>query len=221
MRSFDLRRWVQRWNGGVTAQPPRCVWLTLDDGPDPVLTERILRVLDRHRVKATFFMIGKKVEAHGSVARRVFEAGHRIGNHTYSHRRLTELAAPDVREEIQRADGLLADYSRNDKIFRPPYGALNATVEAVAAGLGHQTILWDVDATDWDPPFQPKGWIRKCVWQIENGDGGIVLTHDNLKTTAEYYDLFIRRIKAIGSITFGDPALLSVPGSRTAADRPA
>ena len=83
-------------------QPPKHVWLTLDDGPDPVHSERILRVLDHHGIKAVFFVIGNRVAAHAATLRRTFEAGHLVANHTLTHRRLTELSDAEVLREIAR-----------------------------------------------------------------------------------------------------------------------
>jgi len=205
---LDPRSWLRRLWPGAAPEVQRSIWLTLDDGPDPVLTDRILRILDRHRVSATFFMIGSKVEAHEDVVRRVFAAGHRIGNHTHTHRNLSELTLPEMREEIEQAEARLAPYVVGQKLFRPPYGASNAGTDRIAAQLGYRTVLWNVDPTDWDPQSQPKAWIGSAVRQVKDNRACVVLTHENQETTADYYDLFIRRLKAIGSIRFEPPSTL-------------
>jgi len=202
------RSWVRRLWPGIMPKATRSIWLTLDDGPDPVHTDRILRVLDQQQVKATFFMIGSKVEAHEGVVRRVFAAGHRIGNHTHTHRKLSELTLPEIRAEIEKADERIAPYVVGEKLFRPPYGASNAGIANVAAQLGYRTVLWNVDPTDWDPQYQPKTWISDAVRQVKDNRASVVLTHENQKTTADNYDLFIRSLKAIGSIRFEPPATL-------------
>jgi len=206
MTRLGLRSWTRKLRGGT--QPPRSLWLTLDDGPHPALTDRILRVLDLHRVSATFFMVGSKAAVHQETVRRVFAAGHRIGNHTHTHRRLSELTEPEIREELMTAHEHIAPYVVGQKLFRPPYGARNTCVDDVAAQLGYRTVLWNVDPTDWDVQCQPSAWIGNAVRQVEERRGSVVLTHDNLETTAEHYDLFIRKLKAIGSIRFEPPSSL-------------
>ncbi|WP_051371524.1 polysaccharide deacetylase family protein [Mesorhizobium loti] len=187
---------------------PRRVWLTLDDGPDPINTEKILKVLDRHRIKAAFFMIGEKVAAQPAVVQRVFDAGHRIGNHTFSHRRLTELTAAEIRDEIETTAKLISAFTRDEKIFRPPFGAIDQTVCAIADDLGHRTVLWNVDPTDWDLQCQPKGWIDKALHATHKREASVILAHDDRRTTAENFDLFIRRLKKSGRIAFENPATL-------------
>ena len=192
---------------------PRRVWLTLDDGPEPVHTEQIVRALDRHRIKATFFVIGQKAATHPTIVQRVFDAGHRIGNHTFSHRRMTELTPTEVREEIESTSRLIAAFTPGQKIFRPPFGALSPTVSQIADELGHRTVLWDVDPNDWDPQRQPKGWIKAALHEMRQKQDCIILTHDDRRTTAENFDLFISLLKKSGPITFEDPATLCATGS--------
>ncbi|ESZ09351.1 polysaccharide deacetylase family protein [Mesorhizobium sp. M1060] len=187
---------------------PKRVWLTLDDGPEPGHTEQILKVLDLHRIKATFFVIGEKVAAHPAIVQRVFDAGHRIGNHTFSHRRLTELKPAEVRQEIESTGSLISAFTPGGKIFRPPFGALSRVVSEIADELGHRTLLWDVDPNDWDPHRQPKGWIRSALREVRAKRDCVILTHDSLPTTAENFDLFITLLKKAGPITFEDPATL-------------
>ncbi|MEP6563488.1 MAG: polysaccharide deacetylase family protein [Mesorhizobium sp.] len=187
---------------------PKRIWLTLDDGPHPVHTEQILRVLDRHRIKATFFVIGEKVADQDAMVRRAFDAGHRIGNHSFTHRRMTELSPPEIRDEIEKTDQLISRYTNGQKIFRPPFGAHDAKVDAIVDALGHRIVMWHVDPTDWDPRHQPKAWIGRALHEMGDKPDCVILNHDDRATTAAHYDLFIERIKRTGSVNFEHPDTL-------------
>ena len=184
------------------------VWLTLDDGPHPTRTVKILTALKKHNIRAIFFVVGKNVSAYPDVVKRAFDAGHRIGNHSYTHPDLTRLSETKIRSELQRTDDLISKYAGQDKIFRPPYGAHNRTVDSVAASLGYRIILWSVDTVDWSPRYQPDRWVQHGVDQIRARSTSVVLGHDIHKTTADNYDLFITRIKGIGGVTLQPPSTL-------------
>ncbi|MBN9254667.1 MULTISPECIES: polysaccharide deacetylase family protein [unclassified Mesorhizobium] len=194
-------------------QPPKHVWLTLDDGPDPVHSERILRVLDHHGIKAVFFVIGNRVAAHAATLRRTFEAGHLVANHTLTHRRLTELSDAEVLREIETTDQLIAEHGGGQKWLRPPFGACDDRVVRLARKLGHRTVLWDVDPNDWDPRHQPKAWIDRALREMRHKADCVILAHDDRPTTAEHFDLFLRRLKGSGKVVFQDPATLEQAGA--------
>lgn len=194
-------------------QPPKHVWLTLDDGPDPVHSERILRVLDHHGIKAVFFVIGNRVAAHAATLRRTFQAGHLVANHTLTHRRLTDLSDAEVLLEIKATDQLIAEHGVGQKWLRPPYGACDDRVVGLAQKLGHRTVLWDVDPNDWDPRQQPKAWIDRALHEMTHKADCVILAHDDRPTTAEHFDLFIRKLKGSGRVVFQDPATLEQAGA--------
>ncbi|MGE0405291.1 MAG: polysaccharide deacetylase family protein [Candidatus Korobacteraceae bacterium] len=103
--------------------PSRRLALTFDDGPSDPCTLRLLEVLARHEVRATFFMIGRAVEHHPEIARAVASAGHSIGNHTFTHSLLTLLPATRICAEIEGCDRVLREIiGRPSVLFRPPYG---------------------------------------------------------------------------------------------------
>src|SRR5688500_15727635 len=83
---------------------------TVDEGPLPTHTNKILDVLDSHKIKATFFVLGTNVANHAALVKKAFDAGHQIGNHTYTHRDLTTLSAADIKEEIERTERLIRNY---------------------------------------------------------------------------------------------------------------
>lgn len=180
----------------------RSVWLTFDDGPNPGTTTKVLDVLSKHGITAVFFIIGKHAALHPEVVKRIAREGHRIGNHTYGHPKLTTLTATRVKSELVRTEQLIKPYMTGRKLFRPPYGAHNAAVDDVVARLGYRTIIWNVDTVDWNKAYQPAKWVQHGLNQVKARSDSVVLNHDIWKTTADNLDLFIRRIKALGNVRF-------------------
>jgi len=127
----------------------KLVCLTFDDGPDATYTPAVLDVLKQKNVKATFFLIGKRVEEYPEIAKRIADEGHLIGNHTYSHANLDE-ASPEVEQEISRAEAAFKPlgFSGNG-LFRPAYGAANPSLVEQVANMGYKVAMWSVDTLDW------------------------------------------------------------------------
>lgn len=190
------------------AATARDVWLTFDDGPDPATTPKVLAALARADLKATFFMLGVNVEAQPRLVEQVFESGHRIGNHSYSHPHLTELPEVEIHEEIARTDSLLAPYLGPDKLFRPPYGHTNRLVEKVAAELGYRQVLWTVDPRDWDKDYKPRKWMDFGISQMKARSSCVVLLHDIQPTTSSEVTAFIAMIRQLAGATFRAPSTL-------------
>ncbi|MGE5587666.1 MAG: polysaccharide deacetylase family protein [Clostridia bacterium] len=149
--------------------------LTFDDGPDAVYTKKILSVLDRYGVKATFFLIGSQVERHPAVVREVAAAGHELGNHGYSHSRLTTLPPEAVRREISKTqEAVKAAANVTPKWFRPAYGSYDEEIRRIAKDEGATTVLWTLNPDDWQNPGQ-----SAIVQRVTSAaaDGAIVLLH--------------------------------------------
>ena len=132
---------VQRilWSGSGDG-----VALTFDDGPDAELTPRVLDALERHGIRATFMVIGMRAAAAPDLVKRAVDAGHEIGNHTWSHHSLATLDAAQVREELTRTTELLGRIvpDADVRLFRPPRGILTGAAAQAAAELGHDVLLW-------------------------------------------------------------------------------
>ncbi|MGO7171151.1 polysaccharide deacetylase family protein [Rhizobium leguminosarum] len=192
-----------------TTSATKHVWLTFDDGPHPTCTEKALSILDKHKIKATFFVVGSNASRYGSILSRAFKAGHQIANHSFSHRDLTRLTENEIKKEIEDTHNLIRNYLGGDWMFRPPYGAHNALVDGVSRDLGYRTVLWSVDTLDWDRRYQPDRWAQHGVDQIRARDTSTVLMHDIHATTVDNLDMFITRIKALGNVVFegSSPAL--------------
>jgi peptidoglycan-N-acetylglucosamine deacetylase len=155
---------------------PRTIALTFDDGPNPAITPALLELLDRHSVRATFFLIGAHVRACRELARAIADGGHTIGNHTDTHPALPLLSARRISEELARCDDAISSATqRRARWMRPPYGfrspLLNGIVaERKAAGV----VMWSRLARDWKP--QPAEPVVQRLRRVVGGD--IVLLHD-------------------------------------------
>jgi peptidoglycan-N-acetylglucosamine deacetylase len=183
---------------GSTSQPKAgIVRLTFDDGPVRPNTPRVLNVLSKHRVKATFFVIGQRARRHPGLVKREYREGHSVQNHTYTHPDLTTLGPVETRRELRatnraiKAAGVPRPYR-----FRPPYGATNARVRSAGASLGLIQTLWNVDPHDWANP--PASVIcRRVVSNVS--PGSTVLLHDGTGTnTVEALPCIIKRLRAQG-----------------------
>jgi peptidoglycan/xylan/chitin deacetylase (PgdA/CDA1 family) len=150
--------------------------LTFDDGPSTRYTAEILDILREYDVKATFFVIGKNVEAHPDLLRRTVAEGHEIGNHTYSHPHLKTIDEARLSEEVARSATLLREVAGiRTSLFRPPEGIITPAVAAAAEKGGYRTVLWSIDTLDWALNPAPK--IVQTI-KREASDGDIVLFHD-------------------------------------------
>jgi peptidoglycan/xylan/chitin deacetylase (PgdA/CDA1 family) len=126
--------------------------LTFDDGPAED-TAALLDVLARHRVTATFFLVGERVAQHRALVERLLGEGHALGNHSWDHPDLRLLPLDAVRSQLNRtSDAIEAVTGVRPSIFRPPYGHTSEPIEALARSLGMRTVLWDVVTYDWTCP---------------------------------------------------------------------
>jgi len=158
--------------------PEKVVALTFDDGPHPQHTPRVLDVLERYRVRATFFMMGRNVERYPTVARAVLDRGHEIGNHSYSHPRLVFMSPRRVRDEIERTDELLRSIGVSGEIhFRPPHAAKLVVLPYVLVQMNRLSVLGDVDPEEWKGP--PAAIMTESILR-QVRPGSIIGLHDPL-----------------------------------------
>jgi peptidoglycan/xylan/chitin deacetylase (PgdA/CDA1 family) len=150
--------------------------LTYDDGPNDPYTLRLLEVLAKHEVKATFFLIGRYVQQRPDLVIEIAKAGHVIGNHTFSHPVLTFKSTSEVRGELLHCQSILHDViGKHSNLFRPPFGGRRPAVLSIARELGLEPVMWNVTGFDWTAP--PSAMIEKKVSrQIRGGD--VILLHD-------------------------------------------
>lgn len=159
---------------GRTSQ--KFVALTVDDGPYPQATERILDVLREKEVRATFFVLGKSAEEYPALVERTAQEGHEIATHGYSHRNMARLSAEECRREWERTEKVLSARGiAKPTLFRPPSGAYGDTLVRTARACGYRVILWDVDPRDWEGASTDT-IVTRITEQVK--PGSIILLHD-------------------------------------------
>jgi peptidoglycan/xylan/chitin deacetylase (PgdA/CDA1 family) len=150
--------------------------LTYDDGPNDPHTLRLLEVMAKHGVRATFFMIGRYVRQRPDIARAVAQAGHVIGNHTFTHPLLIFESKGQTRTQLSDCRSALHDaIGEHSKLFRPPFGGRRPATIRIARELGLQTAMWNVTGYDWSAP--PAAVIEKKIARQMRG-GDVILLHD-------------------------------------------
>jgi peptidoglycan/xylan/chitin deacetylase (PgdA/CDA1 family) len=136
----------------VAGPEPKEIALTYDDGPNDGATERLLEVLARHEVHATFFLIGGFVRQRPALTRAIAAAGHLIGNHTMTHPWLSWQSSARIRQELSGCNAVLEDVLGSAvRFFRPPHGARRPIVIRTARDLGLTPVQWNITASDWNP----------------------------------------------------------------------
>jgi peptidoglycan/xylan/chitin deacetylase (PgdA/CDA1 family) len=168
-------QWYGRTFTGL-ARGTRQLALTYDDGPNDPHTLRLLEVLAGHEVRATFFLIGRYVRQRPEIARSIVQAGHVVGNHTFTHPLLIFKSAAEVRKELWECRAALHDaIGDHSNFFRPPFGGRRSAVLRVVRELDLQPVMWNVTGYDWNAP--PAAVIeQKCARQVRGGD--VILLHD-------------------------------------------
>lgn len=152
------------------------VALTYDDGPNDPWTPRLLEVLDRHSVKATFFVIGRFVAQRPDIARAIVTAGHAIGLHTWDHPNLIFAGSAEVRRQIEQTRRAVFDATGMEtNLFRPPFGARRPGTLRIIRAAGLEPIMWNVTAYDWKSTTAEKG-VAHIERQMRGGD--VILMHD-------------------------------------------
>lgn len=176
----------------------RVVALTFGDGPGPTYTSQVLDVLARHKVKATFFMLGQNASRYPDTVRRVVREGHHIGNHSWSHPSLTSLSDAGVRGEVGGTDSKLRSLGAHPRCVRPPYGANSSRVQSIISEYGSATMLWTIDPSDWERPA-PSTIAARVMSHLH--PGAVILLHDgggSRGNTVAALDQLIPQIKAAG-----------------------
>ncbi|MCM1984260.1 polysaccharide deacetylase family protein [Lyngbya confervoides] len=177
---------LHRW---LSAQLPLCLWegdprrpqvaLTFDDGPHPDYTPPLLAVLAQYQVKATFFWLGAWVDRHPTLARQVYEAGHWIGLHGYTHRSFLGQSPTQIRHQLERTQQAIARACGGDPAqfidVRPPYGICWRQTTQQIRAWGYRPCMWSVVPVDWTTPG------IDCVAQRvlkHTRNGSIIVLHD-------------------------------------------
>ena len=165
------------------------VFLTFDDGPTPGVTEWILATLKRYNAKATFFVLGKNVEMYPDLYERIIAAGHKVGNHSYSHIKGWGRSEEEYVEDVDFANQFV-----HSDLYRPPYGRITgAQVKALAPR--YRLIMWDVLSQDYNRNISPQKCLNKVLRHVKAGS--VVVFHDSVKAYKNMHYALPRTLKYI------------------------
>ncbi len=152
----------------------KSVYLTFDDGPCPEVTPKVLDILDRYNIKATFFCVGNNVKKYPHIFDLIVSKGHRVGNHTMHHLKGFNSSLNDYIKDVEEADRLI-----NSDLFRPPYGRI--TIKQLRElKKSYKVIMWDVITRDYNRKLKPE----KCFSIVKrfSRKGSIIVFHDSIKS---------------------------------------
>jgi len=199
----------------ISAPPfPKVVTLTFDDGPHPALTPTTLDILARFKIKATFFVVGRRVADNKDILDRAIREGHLVASHSYTHSDFHKLTAVNQLKEVDTTDAALKTYyGKGIKLFRYPYGnGSTVSRDHVRLRLGYSGVVgWHVDSCDW--AFAKTGTVtytQKVICGVKDENisnfsghvlantdkrgGGILLFHDVHQRTIQYLDIMIEEL---------------------------
>lgn len=166
-----------------------CAW-SADD------IDLILETLNKHNCKITFFVVGEWTEKFQKETKKIFNEGHEIGNHSYSHPHVNNLTYDLNKEQIEKCSTLIKKLTgKETTLYRGPYGEYNNTVIQAAEDLNHKTIQWDIDTLDWQGLTSEQMW-EKIEGKLKNGS--IILMHNGTENTALALDMILKNIKEKG-----------------------
>lgn len=152
------------------------IYLTFDDGPHPKVTPWVLETLKEFNAKATFFCLGKNLEANADIAKRIMQEGHQIGNHTFKHSNGWKVLNWDYQEDIRACDAELMKLDIHNQLFRPPYGRIRKS--QLSSLKNRRIVMWS--HLSWD--FDQKLNVEKSIRQLKKaGPGSILVFHDSAK----------------------------------------
>ena len=170
---FAYRRYYEQRLGQL-CRSERVIVLTYDDGPGVNLTPLLLDLLRDHSVSATFFVLGRRVEDHPDLVRRLLYEGHEVGSHTYDHTNAWRALPARVVRDVDAGIALVAEQGGDATLFRPPFGKLTAAGLVDGRRRGLRYGWWTIDSGD--------SWARKpisdVVGEVEAKRGGVILMHD-------------------------------------------
>lgn len=172
---------------------PPMVALTFDDGPSALYTGTLLDGLEKRGVKASFFLLGKNVEGNEKLVKRMWKEGHLVGNHTYSHVKLSTLSEPRAREEILKTNNQIYEITGSyPQYLRPPFGSWKKNLEFCVEMI---PVFWNIDPLDWKIQNVP-AIVESVLCEVR--DGAIILMHDGYETSVEAALKIIDRLQADG-----------------------
>lgn len=160
------------------------IYLTFDDGPTPEITQWVLNQLEQYNAKATFFCIGKNIEQHPEIFKKLIENGHAIGNHTFNHLNGWKTISKEYLKNIEACENTISNlnsviFNLKSKIFRPPYGKIKASQAKKLRQKGYKIIMWDVLSADFDQSITKEKCLDNVLSNTQSGS--IIVFHDSVK----------------------------------------
>lgn len=161
-------------------------------------TDEILSILEKNDVKATFFMTGGWVEDYPEDVKRIYAAGHDLGNHGENHKNMSQLSDGECNDELMKVHNKVKELTGYEMfLFRPPYGDYDNEVICKATSCGYYTIQWSVDSLDWKN-YGTDAIVERVCEHKALKPGAIILCHNGAEYTAKALDTLIKRIKEQG-----------------------
>ncbi|MER7170190.1 polysaccharide deacetylase family protein [Streptomyces mesophilus] len=181
--------------GTVDCRKAKCIALTFDGNPGEP-TDKLLDLLGQYKAPSTFFLEGRRIDQYPEVVRRIAAEGHEIGNHTWTHPRLTDISDEQIREEIGRTDKAIRDITGSaPTLMRPPEGRTDRRVSKVLEELGQAQVLWTVTAKDY--LTTDSALITQRVLDGADRDG-IILLHPLRKGTVPAMPAILEKLTEQG-----------------------
>lgn len=173
------------------------IYLTFDDGPTPEITERVLEILDKHHIKATFFCIGDNVRKHPEIVQKILSKQHSLGNHTYSHLKGWKTPTKTYISNSEACEIKLNSLFkiRNSKLFRPPYGKITPWQSYKLRKLGYKIIMWDVLSKDYDASISAEMCYENVIKNVSSGS--IIVFHDSNKAKENVFKSLEKTIETL------------------------
>ena len=150
------------------------LFLTFDDGPHPVITPKVLNILDEYEAKATFFCVGENVQKYPETYAQILERGHRTGNHSYNHLKGWETEKTEYLDNIRKCGELVSS-----DLFRPPHGRITKKQAEILLSSGFKIIMWSVLTKDYQAGSDKEKNLRRVI--RKTGPGSVVVFHDSEK----------------------------------------
>lgn len=172
------------------------VYLTFDDGPIPEVTPKVLDILAKYDVKATFFMVGENIDKHPEVFEQVVKAGHSIGNHTYNHLKGWNCDTDEYMTNVGKCNKALFEHYPGffiPTLFRPPYGKATFRQRLALHDEGYQIIYWDILTRDYKAEQTPEMMLTQIKREVRKGS--IINFHDSLKSNERMLEVLPQAIE--------------------------
>ncbi len=153
----------------------------------------ILDLLDKYKVKSSFFLLGSWVDENKEIVKQIYKRGHDIGNHSNTHANMTKISDEDLKKELNiTSNKIEAITGEKPTMYRPPFGDFDNNSLKICKELGYTTVKWDVDSFDWKE-LGTNHIVDRVLKNVDSGS--IVLFHGDVKNNIQYLDIIIRELK--------------------------